>query len=102
MFSVVAGETYNFDRHDYEVFFDVNTNEYFQQAKAAWNSDGTMLAIAVMDQLQIHDLRNEGGEPLNILPAYEITDLAWSSDDRFIAGGTSDGTIRLWAVPSDN
>lgn len=98
VFSVIPGERYEFDRHDYQVFLDVNTYQYLLQAKAAWNSDSTMLAVAVMDQLQIHDLQSEG-EPLVTLPAYEVTDLEWSSDNRFIAGGSEDGTIRLWAVP---
>ena len=98
VFSVMPDNNYDFDRNDYEVFAWINMYESPQQVKAAWNSDGTLLAIVLPDVLEIHDLDGDGS-PLISLPAYDIVDLEWSEDDRFIAGGSDDGTIRLWGVP---
>ncbi len=101
VFSVLKNQNYYGHGHnDYETGMVVNRYESDQQAKAAWNNDGTMLAVALVDQLQIHDLRGDG-EALVTLSAYEVTDLEWSSDDLFIAGGSSDGTIRIWGIPTD-
>lgn len=99
VFSVVPGQNYEFDQSDYQVFGWINSEESTQQAKAAWNSDGTMIAVSLPDGLEIHNLRGDG-TPLVSLPAYEIVDLHWSGDNRFIAAGSEDGTIRIWGVPT--
>lgn len=101
VFSVIQDEIYDFDRSDFEFFVDVNIDEVKQQVRAAWNSDGSLLAISSPDSLQIHNLSNGTEEALISLPAYEIEDLEWSGDDRFIAGGSTDGLIYLWAVPGE-
>jgi WD40 repeat protein len=82
----------------YEIDTDVDIFESNQQARVAWNHDGTLLAVILPDRLEIHDLAGDG-TPLVTLPAYGIVDLEWSSDDRFIAGGSEDGLIYLWGVP---
>lgn len=99
VFSVLEGEIYDFDRHDYQVFADVNTDETNQQVQATWNSDGTLLAVAMPGSLQIHEVSG-GEEALISLPAYDIEALEWSLDGKFIAGGSADGLIYLWGVPS--
>ncbi|QPC84685.1 WD40 repeat domain-containing protein [Phototrophicus methaneseepsis] len=100
VFTVTEGENYEFDRYDYQVFAEVNIYDSSQQVKAAWNSDGTVLAVALYDMLQIHDLKNEEGNPLVSLPAYDVVSLEWSPDDCFIVTGGKDGIIRLFASPS--
>lgn len=99
VFAVSQGQDYDFDGNDYQVFSEANVFVSLPSIKASWNSDGTLLAIVLVDEIQIHDI-NGDGEPLVTLPAYGIVDLVWSSDDRSIAGGSADGTIRVWGVPS--
>ena len=62
------------------------------------NSDGTLLAVASSSKLQIYSLKGE--KPLVTLSDYRIGDLKWSRDNRFIASGSSDGTIYVWGVKS--
>jgi WD40 repeat protein len=102
VFSVVSGQNYEFDQSDYQVLGWINwinREESTQQAKAAWNSDGTLIAVSLPDGLEIHDLSG-AGTPLASLPAYEIVDLEWSDDGRFIATGGEDGIVRIWGIPS--
>lgn len=99
-FDVIQGQNAIYGDKDFMVGVWVNILESDQQASAAWNSDGTMLAIALANQLQVYDIQDDS-TPLVTLPAYRIVDLEWSSDDRFIAGGSADGTIHLWGLPGD-
>ena len=97
IFSVVYGQNYEYDQNDYQAFGVINSEDSYSKIKAAWNSDSTMIAVTLPDGLEVHDLQGDG-TPLISLPAYEIVDLEWAADDRFIAGGSEDGTIRLWGV----
>ncbi|MEQ8672081.1 MAG: WD40 repeat domain-containing protein [Aggregatilineales bacterium] len=99
VYSVDSDRNYDSGMSDYVVGTWIEYDGYFGGFEATWNSDGTLLAIILVDEIQIHDI-NGDGEPLVTLPAYDIVDLVWSSDDRFIAGGSADGTIRVWGVPS--
>jgi WD40 repeat protein len=101
VFTVAAGDDYLFDRSDHQIFANANIDITAQQAKAAWNSDVTMLAVVLPDVLEIHALQGDG-TPLVSLTAYGIVDLEWSGDDRFIAAGSEDGTIRIWGVPTSD
>jgi len=99
VFSVVEGENYEFGRSDYEINTWGDYRITQQTLKIAWNSEGSMLAVVLPDLLEIHSLTGDM-EALASLPAYAIVDLEWSADDRFIAAGSEDGTIRLWGVPT--
>jgi WD40 repeat protein len=97
IFSVVKDKTYDYDQNDFEVFENVNIDMYDgPQTQVVWNNDGTLLAVALSTNIQIHHLKDD--KPLATLPAYRITSLQWSKDDRFIAGGSEDGTITIWGV----
>lgn len=100
VFSVRPAQNYLFDQNDFEVFRVVNVRLIDQQAMAVWNSDGTLLAVVVPEDisyLQVYPL--DQTEPLVSLPTAAITDLEWSSDDQFIAAGSENGTIWIWGVP---
>ncbi|MBK9125755.1 MAG: WD40 repeat domain-containing protein [Chloroflexi bacterium] len=102
VFSVTPGQDYDVARSDYALFRSIPAGVRTPEIVAvAWNRDSNLLAVALANTLEIHTL-DGGGEPLVALPAYGIVDLEWASDDRFIAGGSADGTIRLWSIPSED
>ncbi len=62
----------------------------------AWNNNGDLIAIYARDEIRIYNVQN--GETILTIPAYRIRSLSWHPDDTLLAGGSADGTIRIWDV----
>jgi WD40 repeat protein len=98
VFSVIKGDNYDFDRHDFEILENSHDDIDGGPQTATWNSDGTLLAVASSSKLHIYSLKDE--KPLVTLSDYRVGDLKWSGDNRLIASGRSDGTIYVWGLES--
>ncbi len=72
-----------------------------QFGPVAYSPDGSLLAVAVSQQVSLHDATT-----LNEVTTFSghtgsVTSLAWSSDSKLLATGAStDNTIRVWNVQS--
>jgi WD40 repeat protein len=62
----------------------------------AWNNGGDLMAIYAGDEIKIYDMQSS--ETILTIPAYRIRSLSWHPDDTLLAGGSADGTIRIWDV----
>jgi WD40 repeat protein/serine/threonine protein kinase len=67
--------------------------------QVAWNAAGTLLAAGSSDrQLRVYDAKNGALRHLFHGHAEEITGVAWSLDQRWLATSGRDNTVRLWSV----
>ncbi|MFO0745098.1 MAG: WD40 repeat domain-containing protein [Myxococcota bacterium] len=69
-------------------------------AALAPSPDGERLVCGDGAHLPIFDADGRLVDELEADPGAELVDVAWSPDDRLIAGGARDGTVYLWRVDS--
>jgi len=67
----------------------------------AFSPDGSKIAAAYSDKIQIFDAQTQGkiGSPLNG-HSRSVTSVAWNNDGTKLASGTKDKTVRIWSVGS--
>jgi WD40 repeat protein len=62
----------------------------------AWNHQGNLLANYSGTDIHIYNVQS--ADNVLTIPAYRIRSLSWHPDDTLLAGGSADGTIRIWDV----